>query len=331
MTIAPERELTGIRWSEMARCPRAAALRGLGAEPAEASAKARRYRARGQLFGAYAWQQFAARYGATDVERERVILWPLNRENGGHADVYVRSEKLLIEVVSSTSPDSILPAKIKQVRGYLHFDPEATKAAVYVINPSDLDREDLIPVVLHSGHIKEIARDIAAVQTALDGGPLPDCPCQSSMECRHSFCSFTEQAWEGWTPPPTEQIAADKELVSLCARWNTLSRDERQLRGQADALHGSRKDVEAELGARSITPGLPYEVGETFRLKRTVVAGRETFSRARAAAAGIWTEADDDRFGPFVKIGSPSERWQVEQLDKTGVPYDDDFGEEPPF
>lgn len=318
------RVLEGVRLSELARCPRACALRGRGAEPAEPTDRQRRWMTRGQLFGAYAAIQFERKYGLQNVEREREVPWPLGT---GHADLYIRPEKLLVEVVSSTSPDGILPAKIRQVRRYLHFDPEAERAAVYVINPADLDREDLIPVELRQEDIEEIEAEVAAVHAALDGGDLPDCSARTPAECRFAkFCGFTDLAWDGWTPPPPLELAADPDVVALLAEWLACRNFEREIGAEVDEKNTRRKEVQALLAEHGIEPGDEYAVGG-FSVKRSVRSGRETFSLARARSSGAWTPAHDEAFAPFLKIGDPSEVWTVTKVGDTDL----EFGDEAPF
>lgn len=318
------RVLEGMRLSELARCPRACALRGLGAEPSEPTDRQRRWMSRGQIFGAYAAIQFEQFHGKQNVEREREVPWPLGT---GHADVYIRPEKLLIEVVSSTSPDSIIDSKINQVRRYLHFDPDAERAAVYVINPADLDREDLIPVELRPEDVQEIEAEIAAVEEALSGGPLPDCSARTPAECKHArFCAFTNVAWDGWAPPPPTELASDPDVVALLVEWAACKQIERELGVEVDAKSQRRKEIQRLLADHGLEPGQEYGVGG-FSVKRSVRLGRETFSLARARSSGTWSPAHDEVFAPFLKVGEPSEVWAVEKVGDVAV----DFGDEAPF
>lgn len=318
------RVLEGLRLSELARCPRQCAMRGL-VEPSEPPERAKRWMARGQMFGYYAYLQFADRYGKDQVQREVEIDWGLGT---GHADLYVIPERLIVEVVSSTSPDAIVGAKIRQARQYLHFHPEAESAAVFVINPSDLDREDLIPVVLRPEDIAEIEADVQAVRDALAGGELPPCVAVSPSECRHSlFCSFTEQAWQGWEPP--EPLSSDDpELGELVRALYDAKRDERATAAELDARRSLRTEIEQRLAILDVPAGRDVEVAG-LKLRRTVVKGRETFSLSTAKKSGVWTPVDDERFGPFCKVGSASERWSVDRA--SGATADLDFGEAAPF
>ena len=318
------RVLEGLRLSELARCTKMCALRGLGAEPTEPTDKAKRWLARGQMFGFYAYQQFAERYGADNIEREREIPWPLGT---GHADVYVKPENLIVEVVSSTSPAGVIDGKIRQARQYLHYDEEAESAAVFIINPADLDREDLIPIILRPEDAAEIESDVAAVQAAVEGGPLPECVASSPTECKHScFCSFTAEAWAGWEPPQPLS-STDPELAGLAREYYEAKREERTAAANADLLKSARQEIEQRLADLGVEPGHDIEVAG-LRLRRTRVKGSQTFSFSRAKKAGIWTPAHDDLFGPFCKVGSGFDRWMV---DRVGDTPDLDFGSEAPF
>jgi CRISPR/Cas system-associated exonuclease Cas4 (RecB family) len=318
------RVLTGLRLSELARCPRMCALRGLGAEPAEPSTRARRWMARGNVFGIYAALQYEHRYGRDSVQRERDVPWPLGT---GHADIYVKPERLIVEVVSSTSPHGLLAGKFRQARQYLHYDPEAERAAVYVIDPSDLDAEELLPVVLRPEDVAEIEYDVAQVRHALDGGSLPDCSAATPDECRfHYFCPFTERAWADWEPPAPVDLAADPEVFALARELFTL-KERRRLRKGDDAADETRqKEIEAALCA-SVEPGLEYTIGP-LKVRRTAVKGRETFNWSAAKASGLVSE---ELLAPFVKVGNGYDTFRVDRVGDGPLVLAEDFGEVAPF
>lgn len=319
------RVLEGVRLSELARCPRMAALRGLGAEPAPPSDRARRWIARGQLFGIYAFLQFAEKHGRQNVEREREIPWACGT---GHADVYVKPQRLIVEVVSSTSPDAIFAAKARQARLYLLHDPEAERTAVFVIDPSTLDREDLIPIVLRPDDEEELQAEIAAVQDALAGGPLPDCCAATPSECARSlFCPFTEQAWDGWTPAPPEPIEADADVLELLGSWVQTKTEEKFAATRADELHAERKAIEEQLAALDLPAKITLELGG-YKVVRSPRAGRVSVSLAKARESGLWTPAHDELFAPFVKVSAGYDVWTITGSDDAP---DLDFGDDPPF
>lgn len=319
------RVLEGVRLSELARCARQCALRGLNAEPRQPTEREQRWLSRGQLFGFYAYQQFRERYG-DEVKREVEIPWPLGT---GHADIHVPSENLIVEVVSSVSPAGIIAGKMKQARLYLHFNTVgAEQAAVYVIDPSSLDREDLYPVVLRDEDREGIEAEVAAVQAALNGGPLPDCAAATPDECRHScFCAFTAQAWEDWQPPDPA-ISDDPELAEAVRELYEAKRQEQTAKAVADEKKSARHEAEQRLGLLGVEPGRDLLVAG-LKVRRTLVKGRETFSLAAARSSGVWGPGHDEVFGPFLKVGAGSERWSV---DRAGEETPDlEFGVEAPF
>jgi hypothetical protein len=145
---APRFDPADVRLSELARCARQAAYRGLGATPAERDRKVENWFERGHLYEDYVHKQLVKQYGADDVERERPIPWP---HGVGHADFFIRSRKWLVEVKTTTTPFTSKPLfeqAVQQLRCYLHFDPEAETGALYLIDPNDLlaELEELVPV-----------------------------------------------------------------------------------------------------------------------------------------------------------------------------------------
>lgn len=320
------RQLTGVRLSQLARCPRACALQGSGAEPAPPTERMRRYWTRGQMFSWYAWRQLCEQYGEDAIEREREVPWPLGV---GHIDLYVRPERLIVEVKSSTSPSSVIDAAMRQVRMQMRFDPEAEHAAIYVIDPSDLDREDFLPVKLRDEDVAEIDRAVEEVGRAIEGGDLPACSASDPTACRFSGCGFTEAAWAGWTPAPAT-TADDPRLVEAALEWYR----HRAFRLALERGVDTAKADETEARDRMLELGLPPEgevvVGGKLRVKRTKVAGRVTARIADARKAGVWTDALDELLGDYVRVGEPSERLTATLLEGAELaPVD--FGDEVPF
>jgi hypothetical protein len=255
------------------------------------------------MFAWYAWRQFCEQYGEDNVEREREIPWPLGV---GHCDLYVKTEKLLVEVKSSTSPQSLIDSAIQQVRMYLRFDPEAEHAALYVIDPVDLDREDFLAVKLGEEDAEQIDALVREVALAIDGQELPACSQDSPSACRFSGCGFTDVAWQDWQPPePTQKD--DPELVQAALEWHKQREYRRELEQGVDAA----KIVETELHDKLIEAGLPEGdsvLGGRIRMKRTKVAGRVTARIADARKAGVWTAELDAMLGDYIRIGQPHER-----------------------
>lgn len=317
----PQRVLTGTRLSELAACPRRCACRALGHEAAEPPARQRRYLVRGQMFESYVALQFEAKYGKTAIERQREIPWALGT---GHADIYIRPEKLIIEVVSTVGGN--IDAKIRQARLYLMHDPEAETAAVYVVDPSSLDAEDLIPVHTDDHQLAELEERIAAVQAAIDGGPLPDCVHATPPGCRYSGCPFTQSAWADWQPPTPVDLSDTPGLVSLTADFYRAKQTREHAKAQLEDAESVYRDAKEALAEILALPKIPYRAGP-FEVSRTQVAGRVTFSFARACETGAIPPAMQDALAPFVKVGHPHSRINIRRVSDEPVP--DDWGAVP--
>lgn len=320
--------LTGVRLSELAKCPRMCSLRAIGAEPEEIAPEWQRYFTRGHLFEQYVYEQYAAEHGRENVRRQIIVDWPLGQ---GHADMYVRPRRELIEVKSTTAPDgAIFDSAVKQVRFYKHFYQPAKRAGVYLVNPSDLRREDFIPIKVTPSDVDEIVALVRMVETAIetDGEELPACSAENPAQCKRLGCPFTAQAWEGWEPP-TETLVGD-EASALVIALEELKRDYRKFSAEADERKKGYALVQEQLAALGVQPGKDYLVAGR-KLRRIVAAESESFSLAKARTAGGWTADDDERFSPFLKPRAGSERWSIDRVSDAAVASAEDFGEEPPW
>lgn len=289
------------RLSEWALCPRACACRIAGCEPALPTEHQMRYMRRGQLFEEYVARQFVERYGATAVIRQLEIKWPLG---AGHADIWLPGLKLLIEVFSTTGGN--LDRKIKQVKLYGYFFPEAESLAVYVVDPSTLEREEIIPVRLTDWDRADIETELEALLAAKDGGDLPPCVFDSPSACKFAGCSFTESAWEGWQE---ELYELDGEAVAIAADLWAVDKLLREAKAKA-ALHEEQaKALKAKLAEAGVGPGREYLLGP-YKVRRTVVGPSSTFSLSLATKAGF---ALPEYLQPFVKIGEGHERFTIRE------------------
>ena len=309
------------RASEWALCPRCCACRVAGLEPAEPTDRQMRYMRRGQLFELYVAEQFKERYGAENVETQREIRWPLGV---GHADIYLRPEKLLVEVFSTTGGN--FDRKIKQVKLYLYFDPEAEQAAVYVVDPSTLEREDVFPVQLTDTDRGEIELELHALLAVKNAGEmrketvfadallshtgfgsLPPCVFDRPTECYFAGCAFTDAAWANWQDQFT--FLSDDGLLPLVTDLvdanERLRGAEREVASYREAAN-AHKDALARAGLES---GRDYLIGP-FKVRRTVVGPRHTFSLATARKAGFELP---EHLQPFVKVGEGHERITIKE------------------
>ena len=324
-------ELTGARLSSLARCPRQCAYTALGAEGNEAGDQMQRYLARGRVFEEYVVRQFEQKYPG-GVETQREIPWPLGV---GHADIYVPQEKLLVEVVSTVSPaGAILGFKIEQVKLYLHFDEEAERAAVYVVNPSDLRREDLLPVKLTSEDKERQLKSITEVAKAMGpdglGPPTPDympaCVADSPDDCRFGhMCSYTDLAWADWEPPAAEDVP--EEAVELLMRLAAKDRAYKAAEASTSGVKHERDEIREAL-LPLLQPGVEYVAGGVS-VKLTQVKGRETFRLAPARTAGAITPGLEEALQPWINVGEPSVRWNLTVDDTADLNFEEDYGDVP--
>ena len=321
------RELTGLRLSEVARCPRQAAYRGLSVPEDEPPYDVSLYYRRGAFFQKLREAEYAAEYGRDQIEVEREVPWP---GGTGHADIYVRPTKTLVEVVSAVSPSAkMLGLKIEQVKRYLHYDPDAELALVEHIDPSRLAPIDSFPVRLTDGEGERIDREVAGLLASLDSGgaDLPDRVCARPNEARQYLCPFASACFNGWEEPVAD--IDSPEAWDLGAEGLRL-----QARRQDRGIDKRKIDEEwRDWQLRCQSAGVPEgtsRVGGAL-IKRTKVKARESFRFAVARQAGALGERDLERLAPYLTTGEPHERWTIEQGDGEPIVAGDDYGEEAPW
>lgn len=302
MSSSPLPILEGVRLSEMARCPRMAAYRGLGAEVEEPTEEQRRYLTRGQVFGIYVAEQYAAKHGRANVTREAEIAWP---HGTGHADVLVKPERLIVEVFSTVTPKGAsVKDKIEQVKQYVRFSEDADVGAVHVVNPSDLSRERLLPVFVSEHDVARIDRNVADVGAALRGGPLPARVCEKPSDAIGKFCPFADTCFADWEAPPVIELDGDHAQLA-----RQLYDVEARVRGLNEHLSIEKKARETlrEMVEPLVPAGRVCRAGDVT-VKRTATKPRVTYDTPAALAAGIVTA---DQMEPFRSEGKPGSRWTV--------------------
>lgn len=315
-TFAP----TALRASELARCPRMCALRGLGAASIEPDEQTRRYFARGHLYTEYVVRQLRAKHGADQVDAEVEIDWGVGV---GHADAFVKPARLLVEVKSTVTPAMSTPMfemSVWQLKIYLrHFDA-AERGALYLINPSDLSREEVIVVVLTDEDIGLIDAQVALVRDAVDGGSLPDRVCRKPSEARGRLCGFAAPCFEGWVPEAPTQVT-DPAVAEVARRLFEARREYAQFEAPAKAAKAEADELKEELA------GL-VEEGETtvgpWTVQRTHVRRQPSFSLKAAKAAGFPVHTLDE----FMRPGA---EYDLVTVSPSGEAGELDYGDEAPF
>ena len=312
---------TAIRASEAARCYRQAALRALGATEAERPPEAQEYLNRGRFFEEYVVRQIEAKHGRDNVRRQVDIDWGMDEP--GHADALIVSERILVEIVSTVTPNPsglMWEMKLAQLKLYLRFCDDADEGALYVINPNVLQPADVYRVVLTPEDIKAIDAGVASIKVALDGGELPARVCAKPGQARGRLCPFAEPCFEGWVPPEPSEVV-DPDAVDAAARLAAIKVAERPLKEQLAVLEDRKKEAQADLAEM-------VAVGETiagpWKVTRTHVQRQPTFSMKAAQAAGFPVQTLDE----FLKPGAAYDTFKVTRAEDAGGI---DFGDEAPW
>ena len=322
MTVAAFPE-TDARLSETARCARMTALRIDGAPPEPPTADMQVYFYRGHAYEQILRARLIEGYGAEDVEWQRTVKWPLGV---GHADFYVRSEKQLIEVTSTTSPSAkMLDFKIEQLKQYIHYDPEAEHGAVYVIDSSRLaDGERVIPVLLTDEDVERITERVARLQ----GGEPPERVCARPSQARGMLCPFAAACFEGWQPTPPEQLSEQLDGLVLDA-----ARCEQSYEAAKKSLKESKneRDQARRMVREYLEPGRDYLSGDGITVRVTDVPDGFTYDTPTAIKAGAIRESV---MADYTKPKKGYERWNwtiPDNVRKALTPAPDPDYDGPPF
>jgi hypothetical protein len=328
--MADKRLQGRARWSHAARCNtgRMAALGLLGAEPTAITERQRGRFQRGKDAQRYVGQQFEEKYGADDVEHERPIAWPTG--NGQlpigelHEDIFVRSEKMLIEVKSSEHVDGIFDSALLQVKGQLHFDPEAEIGALMFVD-RDYQQTDVFPIVLTDDDREEIEQIAANVVHAGKTGELPPRVCSHPGDGVSHMCPFISQCFEGWEPPDDEERPDIAPLVSEAYR---AKRDLDVAKAELKPLEERWDEARAALDDADLPAGVGVLAGGVM-VKRTAVAGSERFSLSKARKLGLFTENDAERFSSVISLSEGHSRFSFDRVEGEGLEMG--FGDDAPF
>ena len=326
-----DRRLQGrARWSHAARCRtgRMAALGLLGAEPAPLTERQRGRFQRGKDAQRFVGQRFEERFGADQIEHERAVPWPTG--NGSlpigelHEDIYIASEKLVVEVKSSEHIDGIFDSALLQVKGQVHFDKEAEVGALMFVD-RDYQETDMFPVMLTDEDREEIESIAAAVVHAGKTGELPERVCGRPSDGVSHMCPFISRCFEGWEPPEAEER---KDIAPAVTTAYLAKRNLDEARAQLKPLEEAWDTAKAALEEIEIPPGVDVVAGQVV-VKRTAVAGSERFSLSKARKLGLFTEVDGERFSSVISTSEGHNRWTFERVGDQ--PLDHDFGDDVPF
>lgn len=315
------------RWSMAVRCPRMAAyaLHGTVAdeEPAELT---RGYWRRGKQLQADVAASFVDQYGTDAVVLEKPIPWPAGI---AHGDIYVKPEKLAVEVKSTASkvPEDY---HLLQLAGQIHFDSEAERGALIMVNPSNLARRVLPLPALTDALVENVESTAAAVAQAA-AGTLPDRCCERPSDAFGRMCPFPATCFADWEPPAPFELAGDvaviaDELLDLDAEYkqaqeNLADVDERRRARRADLR-------------RLLEPAREY-ASDGLHVKITPVRGRVTYDIATAIKTG---NVDEAALEPFKTVGEGYDRFTVKYVEETDAAQEPaavlsglEFGDEAPF
>lgn len=309
------------RWSHACKCPRMGAYGLLGVDPADPNERQQGLMRRGRMLGADRYERYVARYGDHDVVAEQPVPWPAGVL---HPDIYIRSKKLVVEVKSSASPDSIVEDAIVQCAGQVYWHPEATAGLVEVVSPIDLQVVAEIPVLLNDEWRERLDEIAASVVRAgmTQGRDLPDRVCKRPSDGIGRFCPFIEHCFAGWEPPTVEELKADEELLARVARLAELKRRRKALAAEDKPLEDECKEIQEDLDGVLGARDLREVIVGGYLVKRSPRT-RESFSLKKARAS-----VPADILDPFTSV-SRFTVYEVETASEFVVP--DDFGDEAPW
>lgn len=314
-----------MRWSDVAACTRKAVYAHTNAPAREPTDKENRIFFRGHSLERDYVDFLERQHGEGSIERQVEIPWGPNGEWTGHADFYLKPEKLLGEVLSSAhaSPDYIR-RKMLQLVGYMAGFPEAEKGMVVIIDPSDFT-EDRYPLVKTSKTYKDLLDDrherLEQINRWWTDGELPPRVCRKPGDAWGYFCRHATHCFKDWEAPPLDEVQS--EAAKRIARHILVFKDEERLQKSAlDAHTKQRKALEQSLG--ELVDYGSHTVG-SIKVTRTLVHRSPTVDMRKAEAAGFPVHSLDE----FLKPGATYDLWSVEQTDETPEPQD--YGDSPPF
>lgn len=329
MTITADTRLQGrTRWSMAVRCPRQAGYALLGEEPAPENEDTLLLFERGKLDELWFVEHvLEPKFGADNIIRQKAVPWPAEGLPVGelHGDAFVTTEGVPWEVKSRAAGE---PADFDfiQLAGAIHWDPEAGDTGVLAVIDRDLQRE-YIPVILNDD-LRDQVEDIAAqVVSCARTGELPRRVCQKPADGRARMCPFVHTCFADWTPP--DPINLDGDIAVLALDVMHAQNRKREATKAQETADGEYKKLSAQLAEWELEAGRDY-IGAGIKVKRTAFPDSERFSLSKARKSGVWSPADDERFGPFLSLSGAHDRWAIAQTGPVTATADD-YGSEAPW
>jgi hypothetical protein len=330
MSETADRLRGATRWSMASRCARQASYGLLGVDPVPPTQRESGRMARGRDAGRHFARQMEAKHGAENVVFEMGVPWPAPPAlpvGELHIDVGLLSDRIAIEAKNSIYVDSMYDAAVIQVAGAVHFGAEHFDSGLVVFMDRDYQITHEFPVFLNDELVEKVEAIAAAVIAVGKEGTkaLPERVCGKPADGRGRFCPFIEHCFTGWAAPPAQDRA---DLSQFASEGWLIQRDLKAAKGNVGELQERWDEWKEKMSEVEIPPGVEIFAGP-IKIKRIDVKARETFSKAKATTAGVWTALDDERFGAFVKIGEPSVRFELYRTEAGDL--DIDYGEEAPF
>lgn len=299
-------ELTGPRWSSASICARWCVYGAQGAPAREHTEEELLRFERGKAWGRVVADGIVARLNRDGrrPRREEVIPWPKGDPVGnGHADCYIPSESLIVEVVSNAGGK--LPAyKAIQAAGYAINHPNATEAVVDSVD-THTGREHHYPL-----NLVKLADQVETIEQQVQAGlagELPERVCRTPWDGPAQLCPHVDHCFAGWEPTPLDELLAttgELDLLDRLADAEDAVGDANQAKKHAEAVRNELREKVAPL----IEPGTLTAAGN-IAVRRTVFESeRFQLSAARAAGHNL-----PKRLDPFVSL-SESSRWTVKRM-----------------
>lgn len=305
-------ELTGVRPSSAALCPRRAVYDHQAAEQDPPSAELDNWRRRGHAIEAYRVAEMRA--DGAQIETQREVPWPPQDPLGvGHIDVYDQAEKAIVEI-TSTAGAKLPDHKAVQAALYLHADADAEQAIVLSIDPSSFD-ERAYPISL-DGLLDDVLHIEETVAHAIRTSTLPERTCHSPWDSTAFFCPYVwTVCFQDWEPAGSDvlfgMLDEAKQLADVTddladARRRVKALEERQgeLRGSLAPAVPAKRSVK-----RQVVEDAGPVMAEGVQLARSVSTSRR-FSLADYEKAGHVAPAEME---PFI-TETESDRWTVKRV-----------------